>query len=166
MTETGVRVATFEVDATPAIGDPTAYGTAEAVDDPLSCRGVVILAGGAPIVLAAVDWIGNYNGAHDRWRLALADAAGTAPGRVAVHAVHQHEAPGFDADAERLLFAHGVENDRIDTTFARETIRDAGAALRDALAAPVEVTHLGVGTSSGASSRWRCRPPNRSNGKR
>jgi hypothetical protein len=147
-TDDPLHVATFQADVTPSIGAPVTYGTVEAIDDPLSCRGVVLLAGGLPIVLAAVDWIGNANGGHDAWRFALADAAGTAPERVAVHAVHQHEAPMFDADAEALLLAHGVEGEGIDAAFAREAIRRSAASLREAAADPERVTHAGVGTAT------------------
>lgn len=142
-----VQLATFEVDVTPEIGDPIAYGTCEAVDDPLSCRGVVVLTDDLPIVLASIDWIGTYNGAHTAWRTALADAAGTAPERVAMHAVHQHEAPGFNADAEQLKLAHGVTEYRVNPLFARRRIQDAAAALEDALQDPTPVSHVGLGVA-------------------
>jgi hypothetical protein len=143
-----LRIGTFHVDATPSIGDPITYGEVEAVDDSLSCRGVVLLTDEAPIVLAAVDWIGNYNGAHDAWQFALANAAGTAPERVAVHALHQHEAPRFDADTETLLLAYGFEKWGVDPEFARTTIRRVAAAVRDAVGDVVEVTHVGTGAGT------------------
>ncbi len=141
-----LQLATFAVDATPAVGDPIAYGTVDGVDDPLSCRGVVLFPTGQPIVLAAIDWIGNYNGAHKAWQSALADAAGTSPERVAMHAVHQHEAPGFDPDTETLLLGHGIEHHRVDAAFARETIRRAAAAVGDAITDPEPVSHVGIGS--------------------
>lgn len=143
-----LAITTFETDVTPAIGDPIAYGTMEAIDDPLSCRGVVILTDPAPIVLASIDWIGTYNGGYEAWRAALADAAGTAPERVAFHAVHQHEAPAFDTDVELLRLAHGAEPSRIEPTFARESIKQVNAALRQSMRNPTTITHIGIGTAA------------------
>src|SRR5438034_1014527 len=61
-----LRVATFDVDATPPVGSMLAY-------DPvtnhwelgLRARGIVLLGAGEPIVLCAVDWIGIANEGHD-----------------------------------------------------------------------------------------------------
>ena len=72
-----LRIGTFSVDATPPIGSPVAYAPARSITDPLSARGIVLLSEDQPIVLCAVDWIGIGNGAHDAWREALAEAAGT-----------------------------------------------------------------------------------------
>ena len=54
-------IATFQVDATPDIGDALCFGLcqpASRVDDRLTARGVVLLNAGPPIVLCAVDWEG------------------------------------------------------------------------------------------------------------
>jgi hypothetical protein len=73
---TEVRVATFDVDATPPIGTMMAYRPAtHAAELPLRCRGVVVLGAGSPIVLGAIDWIGVANEGHDAFRAALAAAA-------------------------------------------------------------------------------------------
>lgn len=75
-----VKVATFDVDATPPLGSAMAYDTVKRLDDlTLRCRGVVITGSGDPIVLCAVDWIGIANEGHDAFRIALAKAAGTTP---------------------------------------------------------------------------------------
>jgi hypothetical protein len=142
-----LEIATFEVDATPGIGDPVNYGTVEAIDDPLSCRGVVLLPAGRPIVLAAIDWIGTYNGGYEAWRFALARAAGTSPERVSIHSVHQHEAPGFDHEAQTMLLSHGIEDEAVDQEFAWDTIHRAADAVREAIADPEPVTHAGAGTA-------------------
>ncbi len=139
-------VAPFECDATPDIGHPIAYGTVEGVDDPLSCRGVVLYPDGLPIVLATIDWIGLYHNGYDLFRTALADAAGTSPERVAIHTIHQHEAPGFDATTETMLYGHGIESFRVDPRFARETIRAAADAVRAANSSPC--THVGAGVAA------------------
>lgn len=137
-----VRVATFEVDATPPLGTPISYGPATEVMDPLSCRGIVLLSDERPIVLCAVDWLSLRNGAHDAFRVGLAEAARTSPDRVAVHVVHQHDAPSYDFDAETLLDAHG---EGFPADFCRDTIRRAAAVLQDSLHDAQPVTHVGVG---------------------
>lgn len=155
----GLRVATFEVDATPPIGSPISGGNdvAKKIVDPLSCRGVVLLADNqAPIVLCTVDWIGNSNGGYDAWRMTLAEAAKTAPDRVAMHALHQHDAPGCDFDVELLLLAHGMKPQGFSPEFARGTIKRAADALKEAVKRPQPVTHVGVGkakVNSFASNR-------------
>lgn len=47
---------------------PVAYVKARSITDPLSARSVVLMGEGKPVVLCAVDWIGNDNGGHDEWR--------------------------------------------------------------------------------------------------
>lgn len=144
----GLHAATFEVDATPPVGYPLSGGNdvAKEIVDPLSCRGVVMMPDNQlPIVLAAVDWINNSNGGYDAWRLMLAEAVGTSPDRVAMHALHQHDAPSCDFDEELILLGHGLEPGGFSPTFARETIRSAAEALRTAAADPQPVTHVGLG---------------------
>ncbi|MFP9191276.1 hypothetical protein ACLI4Q_06405 [Natrialbaceae archaeon A-CW1-1] len=147
MIDKQLKVATFEVDATPEVGKPIEYGTVESITDSLSCRGIVLLSDELPVVLVSVDWLGNFNGGYDLWRNTLADTAKTTPNRVAVHTVHQHEAPGFDMDAVKILHSHGVPDAGIDVEFASNTIRRAANALREALASPSIVTNLGIGTA-------------------
>lgn len=66
-----VKVATFDVDATPPLGASLAYDVAIRLDEmTLRCRGVVITGSGEPIVLCAVDWIGIANEGHDAFRIA------------------------------------------------------------------------------------------------
>src|SRR5271156_3599547 len=76
--ETGLRLAVFDVDATPPLGSMMAYDPVRRIDDlSLRCRGVVILGAGEPIVLCALDWLGLSNESHDALRSVLAAAAGT-----------------------------------------------------------------------------------------
>ena len=105
-----IRIAVFDVDATPPIGSAMAYQPVRRLDElTLRCRGVVILGSQEPIVLCAVDWIGIANEGHDAFREGLAKAASTRPERVAVHTLHQHDAPGCDFSAEKILAEIGVE---------------------------------------------------------
>lgn len=142
-----VRLATFDVDATPPLGAPMAYDPVKRLDElTLRCRGVVLLGAGEPLVLCAVDWIGIANEGHDAFRAALAEAAGTRPERVAVHALHQHDAPGCDFTAERLIKEHGIEGyTRFEGTFHRQVIARAAEAVRSGLPHAREITHWGWG---------------------
>ncbi len=92
-----LRIATFDIDATPPIGSMMAYDpVTNRWDLGLRARGLVLVGAGEPIVLCAVDWIGIANEGHDAFQIALARAAGTSPRRVAVHTLHQHDAPDCD----------------------------------------------------------------------
>ncbi len=140
-----IRVGTFDVDASPPIGSPLAYDPTKGVQTPLSCRGIVLAGAGKPIVLCAVDWIGISNGGQTVFRERLAGAAGTEPQRVAVHTLHQHDAPRCDFAADELLSRHGLSGVGFDPAFARDVIERASAAVKAALADAKPVTHLGIG---------------------
>ena len=72
-----LRVGVFDVDASPPVGSPLAYDPATGIQTPLSCRGLVLLGSGKPIVLCAIDWIGLSNGGHLAFRQGLARGAAT-----------------------------------------------------------------------------------------
>ncbi len=142
-----LRVSTFQADVTPPLGTPLCFGLVQPgarVDDPLTARGIVIAGAGKPIVLVAVDWLGISNESHDRWRQALATAAGTSVDRVSVHVLHQHDAPGHDDAAAGLLREHGMTGSLIqDDASNAAAIERVAAALQ---AAPRRrVTHVGTG---------------------
>lgn len=146
-----LAVATFQVDATPPPGSALCdalCAPAKKVVDPLSARGIVLLHAGPPIVVCVLDWTGIGNGGYDAWREALAAAAGTTPDRVALHCIHQHDAPGCDFDAEKLLAARGLSGSEFDPAFARKTIRSVQTAIRQAVAKPTPVTHVGLGQAT------------------
>jgi hypothetical protein len=143
-----LRVATFSVDVTPPLGSPLCDGLvipAERIDDPLFARGIVLLGAGKPIVLCAVDWVGIGNDGHDAWREALAAAAGTDAAHVAVHTLHQHDAPGCDFGAATLLAPFGLESACFDVPFLRESIKKTAAAVKGSLVTAQPVTHVGFG---------------------
>ena len=147
--EAPLRIATFQADVTPPLGTPLCDALvqpAKEIVDPLSAaRGVVLLTGQAPIVLCAVDWVGVGNSGYDAFRAALAKAAGTTRERVAVHCLHQHDAPGCDFLADEVLQPYGLGGKLFDPGFARKAIQRVADAVRQALARPAAVTHLGVG---------------------
>src|SRR5436190_6699967 len=105
-----LSVAVFDIDATPPIGSMMAYDpVTNKWDLGLRARGVVLLGAGEPIVLCAVDWIGIANDGHDAFCSGFARAAGTSPKRLAVHVLHQHDAPDCDFSAEKILKGAGAE---------------------------------------------------------
>jgi hypothetical protein len=143
-----LRVAVFKADVTPPIGSPVAYAPTRSIVDPLSAKGVVILGSGRPIVLCAVDWIGIGNGGHDAWRERLAKAAGTTVDRVAVHTLHQHDAPDCDFTTTAMLASHGVTGGGYDDAFASEAFQGTRSAIEGALPKARTVTHVGVGVAN------------------
>ncbi len=147
----GLRISTFDIDVTPPVGSNLAYDTEiNKWDLGLRAKGVVLLGSGKPIVMCAIDWILISNEGMDAFKNALAVAAGTTPHRVAVHVLHQHDAPLFDAGAEQILLEAGLDPDlnkpfSFKGDFARETIRNLTVAVRNSLNHTQSVTHLGLG---------------------
>lgn len=118
-------------------------------------RGLVLLPEGQqPIVLCVLDWLGVGNGGHDRWKQALAKAARTTPSRVAIHTVHQHDAPGDDASAAELLKPYGLSDTLQSESFAAAAAARVAAALLKAKAERVtEVSWGSAAVEKVASNR-------------
>ena len=143
-----VHLATFQADVTPPLGHPLLGGwiaPAREIADPLEVRGVTLFGPGEPVVIASVDWCELRNDAYDRWRDALADAAGTRRERVLLSCVHQHDAPYADLTAQRLMDRHGLERAMFDPAFFEQAVRRVTKALRGAVATRRRVTHFGIG---------------------
>lgn len=143
-----LRVGTFDVDASPPIGSPLAYNPTKGVTTPLSCRGLVLVGAGEPIVVCAVDWIGIGNDGQTEFRKRIAQTANTDPKRVVVHTLHQHDAPRCDFSADALLSHHGLSGTGFDVVHAREVIQRTAAAVGEAIARATPVTHLGLGSGT------------------
>ena len=145
-----LHLATFRVDATPPVGHPLCGGwikPVEGVDDPLWLRGVVITDVGPPIVVAALDWTGVMNESHRLWTEILAEAAHTSPDRVALHCVHQHNAPFIDRDGNALLRKAGAGTLLQDDAFVDDLMKRSADAVRKALMDPQPVTHIRAGAA-------------------
>ncbi|MFO1499980.1 MAG: hypothetical protein U1G07_16575 [Verrucomicrobiota bacterium] len=142
----GLRLALFDIDATPPIGSMMAYDpVTNKWDLGLRARGVVLLGAGEPIVLCAIDWIGIANESYAAFRGSLARSAGTSPSRVALHTLHQHDAPDCDFSAEQILLQAGLEPRQFESTFQRKVLAELETAVRGSLAFAQPVTHLGMG---------------------
>ncbi len=127
-----LRVGHFDVDASPPVGSAMAYDTNVEVETPLSARGIVLVGKDKPIVLCAVDWIGIGNAAHIEFRKTLAEAAGTSADRVAVHTLHQHDAPWCDFSTDELVAKHQITQRPFDTPFAHDVLARLKAAVAKA----------------------------------
>jgi hypothetical protein len=142
------RLATFRVEVTPPIGSPLCGGMVRpvvAIADPLYAIGALLLSDEAPVVLCAVDWCEIDNAAHTAWRDAIAAAAGTAGGRVALHAVHQHNAPLADLEAQSLVEAAGLPA-LMDLKHFHSCVQRTADAVRAARARARPVDAIAVGS--------------------
>lgn len=152
-----LRVGYFYVDASPDIGSPLAYDPCVAVSVPLSCRGVVIVGAGQPIVLIAVDWLGIANDGHEEFRERVAAAIGSQAERISLHTLHQHDAPRCDLGAMRLLEQAGATKQYYDRMLwqrvLENTIVEVGRAIRDAQ--PFDQVGYGEGEVQDVASNRR-----------
>ncbi|MEZ6128676.1 MAG: hypothetical protein R3C59_08325 [Planctomycetaceae bacterium] len=143
-----LRMAAFRFDVTPPVGHPLAGGwimpMVDCVDE-LEAVGLVITGCGRPIVLCVVDWVGIMNDAHAAWTSALAQAAGTTTDRVAVHCVHQHDAPFVCLHAQRIAEEFKTELNVMDVSFFEDCLTRAGRAVAEGLAKARPLTHVAHG---------------------
>ena len=141
-----LRIATFDVDATPPVGSNLAYQSMiNNWDLGLRAKGIVLQGSGQPIVLCCIDWIGISNDSQDIFKETLARAAQTVPERVAVHTVHQHDAPISDFGAEKLLIEKGLDPMGYESSFDKVLLMRLEEAVGNSLEKSKQVTHLGLG---------------------
>jgi len=114
-------------------------------DMSLRARGIILMGAGQPVVLCSVDWIGIANDAQDEFKRVLAEAAGTVPERVAVHTVHQHDAPICDFGAEDYLKKAGLDPLSYESTFTRKVMFLLADAIRAAIKNARPFNQLGLG---------------------
>lgn len=139
-----VQIATFRADVTPPTGAPLCGGLvkpAAGVSEPLLALGIVLLSDEKPVVLCAIDFCEIRGADHIHWREVLAKAAGTSPERVALHSLHQHNAPLVDTAVQKLLPEIGV----IDAEATEKALTDIAASIKSALKRPQTVTHISTG---------------------
>lgn len=127
----GLTIAVFDIDATPPVGSCLAYGPVKNTwDMTLRARGIVLSGAGKPIVLCSVDWLGIGNDSQDEFKRVLSEAAGTSPDRVAVHTIHQHDAPICDFGAEKLLRKKHIKPMSFRSSFTRKVMQRVADAIR------------------------------------
>lgn len=158
-----LRVARFAADVTPPPDSPLCYSlvvNSLSVEAPLQAKGVVLYPEvQKPIVLCAVDWLGIGGESHLAWRTQLAHACGTTPDRVAVHTVHQHDAPGADQGAQRILNARGLGQLLSPEKFCQEAITRVAAAIKAAKPVPVSQVAYGQAAVEQVASNRRIVSP-------
>ncbi len=142
----GLTIAVFDVDATPPVGSYMAYNPVKNTwDMSLRARGIVLCGAGKPIVLCSVDWIGIGNDSQDESKKVLSEAAGTSPERVAVHTIHQHDAPICDFGVEKFLLDKGINPMSFESSFTRKVLHLIADVIRTSMEQPQPVTHIGLG---------------------
>ncbi len=141
-----LQISVFDIDATPPVGSHMAYNPVKNTwDIGLRARGIVLTGSGKPIVLCSVDWIGIGNDSQDEFKRVLGDAAGTTPDRVAIHTIHQHDAPICDFGAEKYLLSKGLNPMSFESSFTRKTMYQLADAIKSAMKDQQPVTHIGMG---------------------
>ncbi|WP_461782832.1 hypothetical protein [Prosthecobacter sp.] len=138
------QIAPFRADVTPPIGAPLCGGLvkpAVGVSEPLLALGVVLLSDEKPVVLCAIDFCEIRGADHIHWREVLARAAGTSAERVALHSLHQHNAPLVDNAAQKLLPEIAI----LDAAATDKALQGIADAIQAALKAPQPVTHISTG---------------------
>ena len=139
---------TFTVEVTPPIGHPCMGGgipPVKEIVDPLYAIGFALTGVGKPVVFVSIDWCEIRNGSYDLFRRAIADAVGTDPVRVMLTAVHQHDTPIADREAQRLLEKYDAVGAICDNDFVAKTAGRVAAAVKRSLISAVPVTHIGTG---------------------
>jgi hypothetical protein len=139
-----IEITPFRADVTPPIGAPLCGGLvkpAVGVSEPLLALGVVLLSDEKPVVLCAIDFCEIRGADHIHWREVLAKAAGTSAERVALHSLHQHNAPLVDNAAQKLLPEIGI----LDAAATDKALAAIAASIEAALKAPQTVTHISTG---------------------
>lgn len=144
-----LRLATFRCDVTPPLGEPMVWVTALAkVETPLLAKGIILESGADRYVLCAFDWCLMGNHSELAFRQALARAAQTRPERVAVHCIHQHDAPYADEGAHRLLDSAPSPPPHLSDRFLSDVRARLARAAADALARLEPCDRVGFGQAA------------------
>lgn len=146
--ESKLTLATFETEVTIPLGHPCMGGgiaPAKEVVDPLFAHGFVLQGAGKPVVFVALDWCEIRNGAYDQFRAAVAKAVGTDAVRVMLCALHQHDAPIFDVEAQQLLEKVKAKGAICDLAFFEKAVGRVADAAKASLKSAKPVTHIGTG---------------------
>jgi len=146
-----LTASTFSIEVTCPIGHPCMGGgiaPAREIVDPLYANGFVLQGAGKPVAVVAIDWCEIRNGAYEAWRNAIAKALGTDRVRVIVSALHQHDTPIADLEAEELLRKHKAVGSICDLEFHAKTVDRVATAIKASLKEAKPVTHFGTGQAT------------------
>lgn len=143
-----LALSTFQTEITPPIGHPCMGGgiaPVKEIIDPLFAHGFVLQGLDKPVAFVALDWCEVRNGAYDLFRGKLAKAIGTDPVRVMLCALHQHDAPIADLEAQQILEKAKAKGAICDITYVEKTAGRVADAAKDALKEAKRVTAIGIG---------------------
>lgn len=143
-----LTLSSFAVEVTVPMGHALMGGgiaPAKEVVDPLFAHGFVLRGPSKPVAFVALDWCEIRNGAYDLLRTKIATAIDTEPVRVMLCALHQHDAPIVDLEAQQILEKHKAKGSICDLAFLDKTATRLADAAKESLKSSKPVTHLGTG---------------------
>lgn len=143
-----LTLSSFVAEVTVPVGHALMGGgiaAAKEVVDPLFAHGFVVRGPSKPVAFVALDWCEIRNGAYDLIRARIAAAVDTDPVRVMLCALHQHDAPIVDLEAQQLLEAHKAKGGICDLAFLDKTATRIADAAKECLTTAKPVTHVGTG---------------------
>ncbi len=141
-----LQLATFQVDITPPVGEGVGLfdNKTTEVEHPLYARGIVLKDSGGTYVLCSLDLGGLWNESHALFLDKLAKAAQTKAEHVAVHSIHQHTAPFFDATAARMLYQDDPKKQALGLDYTKGAADKIAAAIKQAMKSMQVVSHVGT----------------------
>jgi hypothetical protein len=116
------------------------------VADPLFAIGVILHTDDGPLLICAVDWCEINNRAYLEWRQELARALDVPQARVALHTVHQHNAPIADLEAQRLVEETGGMQPFLHVEHFRRCVASSADAARKARARTRKADRVATGS--------------------
>ena len=143
-----LRLATFSADVSPPLHQRACVGFIKEftqVEDPLLAKGIVLKSAGQRYVICAIDYCGLCNDSYDMFREKIAAAADTTTSQVSVQSLHQHTAPVFDINTDRILYADDPEQLQAGITAAESAADVVATAVKNALTKLEPVTHIATG---------------------
>ncbi len=146
--DVSLKLSSFTVDITPPKGHSLCGGWIKPVvdvTDSLEAHGIVLQGAGKPMVLLAIDWTALANGGHLLWREKIAAAVGSTPERIAIHSVHQHNAPFACLEAQEIVHAQGDLPHIVMVDYFHDCIARISEAAKQSLGSAMPVTHIGQG---------------------
>jgi hypothetical protein len=138
----------FRIEITPPIGHPCMGGgiaPVKEIVDPLFAHGFVLQGVGKPVAFVALDWCEVRNGAYELFRNRIAKAVGTEPVRIMLCALHQHDAPIADLEAQQFLEKARAKGAICDIAYVEKTAVRVAEAAKESLKETKPVSHLGTG---------------------
>ena len=145
-----LTLSTFSLEITPPLGHPCMGGGVSPVKeivDPLFAHGFVLSGLDKPVAFVALDWCEVRNGAYDLFRAKIALAIGTESVRVMLCALHQHDAPIVDLEAQQLLEKYKAKGAICDLAFLEKTVGRVAEAANESLGKARRVNSVGTGSA-------------------